>query len=633
MAYNPANQPALPMQPAQAIEGTVCPTNCSSVVKVGTADWSETALRVCFPKDYFRAVQGYLRQIRDQLPPASSPTDQVYWALDVWFHINAALYALNIPFAGVEGVHGVAGGYSSGISDAYQPIRPIAVLKPYYDAIESFYTQAENTRALEASALKTQFANPTYVADAQKAKLYPAPFMSLMAMWGGTIGRNVTYSSPIGDTINASFIPWMAGGNNPPNTSSWRNKSASDQIVAQQNPAFRLALERWHWWSMRDLYPWDKHRAYLDNANLSDYLNHAFVPRGMNRIESMSSLGNYLKSVQSEAGKTSVWFDGVNWYPSINYTCRSGLTKLLDMTVALDFDKTIRDHVSVWLTKSQPELDPTTGEVKTFVVGSEIRKAATPVTPEDYADIRRKQTEAIQKRMDSAIDNPTAACGSNAACLKANQITQKFADNVPIFGQFKKAMEKILRALVSVLGAAEGWSYIPFTIMNNPFMRSVTVEGWSTIVKGSSKDVLKREVVAITAIQETLHIYITPWLPPQWVSTTAVQGQIVLDAEGNPVFKAGATAGPSEADCSRLIDAYLAQNRVSLTAAQRQEAMGLCMGGPSKQLLLLGFLQQATKGQGAPLVIVPPKKLSPVKMAVGGSIAVAVALALLRKSP
>lgn len=619
MPYNPAAGPLAPVQPNAVLNAAPCPPHCPPIVRVGGNNFSEDNLRICFPKDYFVRVQSYLRAIQQQIP--SDVVDQVYWALDAWFHINACLYALNIPYTGVKGLHGFGGGESTGVSDSYQPIRPIAVLEPFYKAIEQFYVYAEAVRVRNASALRRQTANPFYVEAAQTARLYPAPFMSLIPMWSGGVGRNIGYGNPIGTYATAGLLPWMARGVNPPQNLTWNAKSADDWKRVGTDPAFARALGRWRWWSLRDDYPWGARKAELERRNQKEWNDPNYMPRFMGSIDNTTPLGTYLSRIVVERGKSDVYYDGARWYPSVGYTCHSGISKMIGLITGMNYDATVRNHVSIWLKKSQPELDAA-GNIKTFMVGNEARKAPTPVTGVDLSDILKQNSKAVRDRLNAAIEDPTVMCDGDAACLKANQIAQKFAD-FPVFKQFHQAAQKVMFKLAELLGAAEGWYYVPFHLMNHPFIRSVQTPGWTTVVSGSTKTIIAREMTAITAIQETLQIHIAPWLPPQWGAPRAqMHAEIVLDAQGNPVYRVQAIPPPpgvppvpfdESGACDRVIDMYLSANQMALGPTDRMTAHKWCLQEAFRKTVPAGtteaFLNnikaQRVGPDGVPLLAAP----------------------------
>ena len=176
---------------------------------------ADNALHIAFPHTYFKWCQEYLRRRIAQKPSRSaSAQERVFYALDVWAHIQYALLALNIPLA-TSSVRVMT--FSFG--DVPQP-PPSGwrdeISEKMAAAILDFKKYAEMGRLAGIEANKKKFMNDAIRKRIAAQKLGWAPFMSSYIFWQGLptrLGELINaFDNPIRMLLAEKCIPWMQGG-------------------------------------------------------------------------------------------------------------------------------------------------------------------------------------------------------------------------------------------------------------------------------------------------------------------------------------------------------------------------------------------------------------------------------------
>ncbi len=435
--------------------------------------------QLVFPRDYSAWVKNYLRQALSSRPnSAASAEFRVVWALDVWAHVNYALFALPLPWSDIFG---------EGIGAVPEIALPSVVFTGGPRSLTG-----ENAAGTAWSNEKAAIASSSSVKSIKDAaaasRLNPAPFSELALKWcraPGSRSRFFQRPNPLWPLLLAAVQPWSAAW-----STNWigsrGNKDSGDVARWKNDPVMLRATMQWRLWSAQD---WG-YIGYSDSA-----VDPSYWPDGMGKADAVAALGAYITHVKGEATAGKITFRGTQAYPNLAFGLES-VSTYASKILSLDFDTVISAHLGAWLTQSAPRVNAD----GSLAIRSDGLMARQPLTRTDYADYFRGLRKAISDRMRLALSNPALACApSDSRCLEAAKQgakVQAAIQSSPL-APVQNLMQRIADKLVVLIGAAVGGGYEPVFVIRDPFSRTFNGYGYRLVADGSMADVFFRVAFAV----------------------------------------------------------------------------------------------------------------------------------------
>lgn len=567
----------------------------------------DAALPVCYPFLYFEWVKARLRK-KLSTPPTSSAsaTDKVVWALDVWAHVQYALFALNIPMEHVRGrgtrlgakppTYKVSGykaphgtGVPKGLNASWEgtvphwgpgtagPLRPVSPPQPIFErfrqAINAFYDDIAWEVGRERTRVAQAAGSPDYKRRVEDAPVMPAPFMSMVQFW--TMDN---HDSNLWDIVATKCLPWMERGMMLP---SYGGKDAAEWASAG-SAARERALMDWRLWSLRDFYPWKRRGAWVKEKNQgfsSDFIKADWMPLGMGRIDNMATLSDYIARVSRQHAEATVHYTDGALYPTLQYVIQSGLPALANLVIGTDYQQTIRQHVTQWFEANRPKIDEE-GNLAKWPAGSGVGVVGQPMpiglAQTEWADAYSRRID-LEQALNAAQAHAKTQGSPKEKC--AGEDNRKLCEQVagfvyafkdwPYFKQMDDWLKGVQHFLIKNFDSAVGSTgYFPFFPIPQPFTRSEPSAPYATTVEGPTAEIGERVFKAVSAIELTLGLHVAPWMPkPGQPLPTPV-----LPPELGPLAK------PFDpAICAPTLARLRAQNpTVVVTAEQQAMLQRLC---------------------------------------------------------
>lgn len=411
------------------------------------------AAKAVFPIAYFQWVQRYLRAALQHQPAATaSGLARVFWAVDVWAHMQYAFFALNIPYG--EAIYRFQRARRT-----YAPTTPISGRIP---ALDPFHAHLDDYR----SAL-------SFLTPKPSAWRF-GPFQESVIDWCG-MPPNSKQPSTVWQLLLQAMVPWTTDW-----ASKWlQSKNGKDSAeLAGADEVYAYALMQWRLVSVQD---WDN---YSHSSSQS-----ADWPLGMGSRYNCATLTDFAKYIsynEKPQPEITVSRAGVA-EPNFAWVYGKDLPAQITGFLTVNYENVLRTWFSYWLDLEGPHFSSD---------GSLDAGQIQPVTQDDYGDIDKGMSAAAVARAQAANENPRLSCakGDNA-CLQAANAALKlkaFTAKSPLAG----LQNQIAAGFAFVLNkfgvdfATSG--AIPFFVLGPPFARTYEAVGYSTAPDGSSIDVLPK---------------------------------------------------------------------------------------------------------------------------------------------
>ncbi len=476
-----------------------------------TSSASPTAAQaeLVFPRAYFAWCQRYLSKAL-QLRPAQTASAEfrVCWALDVWSHINYALFALNLPWADIYPV--------SANATAITELLPLG--HPYFLATSGpssiGWTQNEQSAFEDAKAHASATATTRLSQDQiDGAKLSPSPFSQLVTGWCAAYtprDANFQKPNPVWMLLLKAVQPWsLSWGSN------WlESKGGKDSgDFARADEVRKYFLLQWRMWSVQDF-------GYRGP-------DPARWPLSMGKANNCVTLDRYIVEAATEDTAPKIVFIANRAYPNLAFGL-DAVSAMARGTVNRNFDKIVGEHLAWWFTRYAPQ-----------VAGDGTPVGRLPVTYSDMSNFIKGISQAATARAIEAGKNPSAACKPNdAACLKAATYAaqvQAAIKKSPLGGIWS-ALNSVRTAIMAKVGGAVGGGNSPFYVLRNPFARTLSTAGWGLVANGSTFDLGSRLVEAVANYTRVLPgLFVTVASAPLSTPTAACTMQWTRDAAGNDI--------------------------------------------------------------------------------------------------
>jgi hypothetical protein len=515
----------------------VCP---DPWVQVAAAPDANTA-QLVFSKAYFDWAQQYVREAVMRKPSSSaSAKAKVLWVLDVATVMTLGMVATNIPLSGAHPFF-----------NAWGPIR------------QEF---TGNLGLMRANMLSRYSAYPKDQTAIKNAPIIEAPFMRFPLEWAHGYMRNDKTPDRIYTRIYGALTlqgGWEQFKNFTPKFyNEWQAAGARGDAPLERG------MQQWWLWCVRDGVGTDTQGTLITPLNTGAWDDRPELSWYINTVQ------NYEAQTPELVRKTDNQGDVL--YPNFATTFESYQRMAAPFT-GMRFDKVVQTQLTRWLQASIPRVDSNNRPL----LDAWGYPLQSPVTFEDAALFFKQDGAAVAAAADAAVRNPSAAVcaqagvswsGSNvsvpqvpgqvayvadvAGQSSALSIAQSIPQSVHVpscseiasmgaaqlrsnMGPFAGMMDWLGSVLLKKYGAALGVGW-RLPVISQPFVRTFTMPGYSTVPDGSTVDVLPRVMTAVANLGPLVGVQLCAECAPLTVAQQQQTQQQLIDkiiAASRPGFQ------------------------------------------------------------------------------------------------
>lgn len=471
---------------------------------------SYDAVQLCFPTDYFAWCQQYLAALLKNQPAATASAEaRVTWTLDVWAHVNYALWALNIDWS-----QGANAGVGERVEAAGPPL--IFAFGPKKDTLDTLTLERLRVEAAARESGDEDFRGW----DVSNGVWLPITVTGVKSYFARMSTKT---PNPRWARLLEAMQPW---------NSTWParwfddGKDANDVRMYAGDPPLIYAVNQWRLYT----FYWDSFPGAWRYQTLSSFIvsvsqeptGNALVPD----YKTKTLYTTFQRTVQKVVAQANVVL-------GLDY--KVVMSSVLAETISSEAPKFNDDGtpmtINQWRTShGSPPDDPKYGD----------KLLQQAVTYEDWRDFWQGNKDAYTARAQYAIVDPSILCEpKDLLCQESAKYAadiRKRMKEIPGFGDIVNAIEGLAILFVGLIGGAIGNAYFPMRPIAAPVARTLSMREWSFAPNGSTMDLWVRWGLAVENYERMIPGLFSS-TPPQKVSAE-VAAKLKAEREGCTTYSA-----------------------------------------------------------------------------------------------